>query len=41
MSAGMIEVGGPARQYFFFDSFEGMPPVQELDGPKAIKWQSF
>jgi O-methyltransferase len=40
MSAGMIEVGGPGRQYFFFDSFEGLPPVQEVDGPKALKWQS-
>ena len=28
MSAGMIEVGGPGRQYYFFDSFEGMPPVE-------------
>jgi O-methyltransferase len=39
MSAGMIEVGGPNREYYFFDSFEGMPPVQDLDGPAAHKWQ--
>jgi O-methyltransferase len=41
MSAGLIEVGGPARQYYFFDSFEGMPPAAaELDGPDAIVWET-
>jgi O-methyltransferase len=40
MSAGMIEVGGPGRQYYFFDSFEGMPPVEDLDGPEAMVWQT-
>lgn len=40
MSAGMIEVGGPERDYFFFDSFEGLPPAKEIDGQSAIKWQS-
>src|ERR1700744_4623980 len=40
MSAGMIEVGGKDRNYFFFDSFEGLPPVKEVDGPAARQWQS-
>ena len=40
MSAGLVEVGGPKRQYYFFDSFEGMPPVEEMDGPEALVWQT-
>lgn len=40
MSAGMIEVGGPDRNYFFFDSFEGLPLAKEIDGPAAMRWQS-
>jgi len=40
MSAGMIEVGGSDRTYYFFDSFEGLPPAQEIDGESAIEWQS-
>jgi O-methyltransferase len=40
MSAGMIEVGGNDRHYHFFDSFEGLPPAQEIDGPAANRWQS-
>ena len=36
MSAGMIEVGGPDRNYFFFDSFEGLPLAKEIDGAAAI-----
>lgn len=39
MSAGMAEVLGPGRDYFLFDSFEGLPPATELDGPDAAKWQ--
>jgi O-methyltransferase len=40
MSAGMAEVLGPDRQYFLFDSFEGMPAVREdLDGAWAAAWQ--
>ena len=35
MSAGMVETGGPKRRYYFFDSFEGLPPVQDIDGPEA------
>ena len=40
MSAGMAEVLGPGREYFLFDSFEGLPPAKEhLDGAEALKWQ--
>jgi hypothetical protein len=40
MSAGMVETGGPRRRYYFFDSFEGLPPVQDIDGPGAKQWQA-
>lgn len=41
MIAGMAEVLGPGRQYFLFDSFEGLPPARkELDGASAVAWQS-
>jgi O-methyltransferase len=40
MSAGMIETGGPERRYYFFDSFEGLPPAQEIDGREAKQWQA-
>lgn len=40
MSAGMVEAGGPKRHYYFFDSFEGLPPVQDIDGPGARQWQA-
>ena len=35
MSAALVEVGGPDREYYFFDSFDGLPPAQEIDGAKA------
>ena len=41
MSAGMAEVLGADRQYFLFDSFEGLPTASEdLDGTAAVAWQS-
>src|SRR5512139_842920 len=40
MSAAMIEIGGPDREYWFFDSFQGLPPAEEIDGAAAIAWQS-
>lgn len=40
MSAGMAEVLGPNRDYFLFDSFEGLPPAKELDGQVAKEWQA-
>lgn len=39
MSAGLASVLGPDRNYFLFDSFEGLPPAQEIDGERAMKWQ--
>lgn len=40
MSAGLIEMGGPDRHYCFFDSFEGLPPAEDIDGDRAKRWQS-
>jgi O-methyltransferase len=41
MSAGMAEMLGAGRDYFLFDSFEGLPPAREdLDGIAATAWQS-
>lgn len=40
MSAAMIETGGPDRDYYFFDSFEGLPLAQTIDGPAALAYQS-
>ena len=31
---------GPDRQYFLFDSFQGLPTVKEIDGPHAAAWQA-
>jgi O-methyltransferase len=39
MSAGIAIVLGPHRQYFLFDSFEGLPPAKEIDGKAALRWQ--
>lgn len=39
MSAGLAELLGPSREYFLFDSFEGLPPAAEIDGPAAKEWQ--
>lgn len=40
MSAGMAEVLGPHRDYYLFDSFEGLPPATEEDGTKAKDYQA-
>ncbi|MEP6810360.1 MAG: TylF/MycF/NovP-related O-methyltransferase [Chthoniobacterales bacterium] len=40
MSAGLATVLGPERDYFLFDSFEGLPPAKRIDGEAALKWQS-
>jgi O-methyltransferase len=40
MSAGIAEVMGPEREYFLFDSFEGLPPATALDGGYAARWQN-
>jgi len=39
MSAGIASLLGPTRTYYLFDSFEGLPPAQAIDGSKAIQWQ--
>ncbi len=39
MIAGLAELLGPGREYFLFDSFEGLPPVAEIDGSWAKEWQ--
>jgi len=39
MSAAMAEVLGYERTYYLFDSFEGLPQAQEIDGIEAIEWQ--
>ena len=28
------------RSYYLFDSFQGLPPVQNIDGPQAAAWQA-
>lgn len=40
MSAGIAAVLGPEREYFLFDSFEGLPPAQAIDGAAALAWQA-
>jgi O-methyltransferase len=38
MSAGMADMI-PNRLHFLFDSFEGLPPPTNADGPYAASWQ--
>jgi O-methyltransferase len=40
MAAGLVAVLGTDREYFLLDSFKGLPPVKEIDGPAAMRWQS-
>jgi len=40
MIAGMAMLFGCHRDYYLFDSFEGLPPAQPIDGKAAIEWQS-
>jgi len=39
MSAGIAEVMGKERDYYLFDSYEGLPPATEIDGKAAMDWQ--
>jgi O-methyltransferase len=39
MSAGLAMVLGAEREYFLFDSFEGLPPPKEIDGEAALAWK--
>src|SRR5205823_4617714 len=38
MSAGLCHVLGPNREYFLLDSYEGLPPAQEIDGQAALRF---
>jgi O-methyltransferase len=40
MAAALVSIGGPHREYFFFDSFAGLPPAQPIDGEAARAWQA-
>ena len=41
MSAAMAEVLGPARRYYLFDSFEGLPAADAVkDGARAVRQAS-
>lgn len=40
MIAGISEILNDKREYHLLDSFEGLPPVQEIDGETAKQWQS-
>ena len=40
MIAGIAEVLGNNRNYYLFDSFEGLPDAKEIDGETAIAWQA-
>jgi O-methyltransferase len=40
MAAALIDFCGRNRRYFFFDSFQGLPPAKEIDGQKARAWQA-
>lgn len=39
MSAGMASIF-PEREFFLFDSFEGLPQAREIDGERAVAWQA-
>jgi O-methyltransferase len=40
MISGIADVLGPGREYFLFDSFEGLPPAKSIDGASALAWQA-
>jgi O-methyltransferase len=40
MSAAIADVlDDDTREYFLFDSFEGLPDAKEIDGESALEWQ--
>jgi hypothetical protein len=39
MIAGLADVLGAEREYFLFDSFQGLPPATPMDGHSAKAWQ--
>lgn len=40
MIAGMAKILGKHREYRLYDSFEGLPPVEPIDGSAARNWQA-
>jgi O-methyltransferase len=40
MIAGMAFLLGANKDYYLFDSFEGLPPVKPIDGVEAKQWQA-
>lgn len=40
MIAGIADVLGGERDYFLFDSFQGLPPAKPIDGKAAAAWQA-
>jgi O-methyltransferase len=40
MAAGLVSVLGTQRDYFLYDSFEGLPKAKAIDGKAALDWQS-
>jgi hypothetical protein len=40
MIAGIADTLGPSRCYHLFDSFQGLPPVTDIDGVEAREWQT-
>lgn len=39
MIAGIASLLGKERSYYLFDSFEGLPDAQPIDGQRALEWQ--
>ncbi len=39
MIAGIASLLGNERDYYLLDSFEGLPPAQDIDGEAALSWQ--
>jgi O-methyltransferase len=40
MIAGMAQIMDVNKQYYLFDSFEGLPDAEEIDGKAALEWQN-
>lgn len=40
MIAGIADLLGSQRQYYLFDSFEGLPAAKPIDGPALQAWQA-
>lgn len=39
MIGGIASILGKDREYYLFDSFEGLPEVKDIDGKDAASWQ--